>query len=183
MYNIKRTTVILSILLTSCGLDVNEDYKDSIEKEDVILSQTDSLLSFVDEEINNIIEENKKHEEEFHTLEDKVKEYESTIKLEQKSHDELINEIKILRGQITTKDSINLIISSNLEFKEYELKILKEKINYMNIKFREETAMYESMVFRLEDSLSNLEQKLIIMESFIEGNVRPSKVEKYLGND
>jgi len=95
----------------------------------------------------------------------------------------LINEIKILRGQITTKDSINLIISSNLEFKEYELKILKEKINYMNIKFREETAMYESMVFRLEDSLSNLEQKLIIMESFIEGNVRPSKVEKYLGND
>ena len=180
MLNFKKSIIFLSIVLTSCG---DEAINIPIEDNESLLTQTDSLLSIVDEEFEHIIEENIKHEEEFHTLEDKVKEYENTIKLEQKSHYELINEIKKLRDEKTTQDSLNTIIKSKLELRDYELKNLKEKINYMNIKFKEETVMYESMVFRLEDSLSNLNQKLTTMESFIEENVRRSKIEEYFRNE
>ena len=44
----------------------------------------------------------------------------------------------------------------------------------------EQTAQYEAMVYRLEDSLSVLNDSLYNMEVFIKENVRQSKLNGYL---
>lgn len=169
--------LFLTILISSCTTSTQK-VESTIELEnDVILSQIDSVLSYADSEIENIIHNNEESE---------------------KEHDLLINEIKRLKKEISKRntvieeittdynglsDSLITIIGLQADIitqKEYTIRNLENKLYYLNSQMVESAAQYEAMIFRLEESLSVLNDSLYNMEVFIKQNVKQSKLNGYL---
>lgn len=165
---------LIVLLLVSCGAENNESIEDTLESND-ILSVTDSLLLIVDDEFESIKEENRLHEEEFHNLEDRVVEYRNILINDQRVQKELNNKIQVLITENKIKDStissLNNIITSN----NYRIEKLEEKIYYNNIRFKEQTDLYESYIFRLEDSIQISNEKIEFLLEFISEGTRPLK--------
>lgn len=173
MYNIKgTTTVILSILLISCGGELTEDTKENISDNDFILSQTDSLLKVVDREFEIIAHDNELHHNEFVDLQNTVSQYEQTLNQDKLIQRELTNRIESLINLNNKKDSINKVLNSKIEISEYNISKLEESIKYNRLQFNEQIAQYQSEIFRLEKELKVSTEKISEMETFISNNNR-----------
>ena len=145
--------LFMTLLMTSCFTPTQKNVPSEETKPDVFLEHIDSVLSYADNEIENIV----------HTYEESEKE-----------HDILVNEIKRLNkeilkrnnviGEITTDyndltDSLITIIDVQEDIitqKEYMITNLENKLYYLNSQMTEQVVQYESMIYRLEDSLSVL---------------------------
>ena len=145
--------LFMTLLMTSCFTPTQKNVPSEETKPDVFLEHIDSVLSYADNEIENIV----------HTYEESEKE-----------HDILVNEIKRLNkeilkrnnviGEITTDyndltDSLITIIGIQEDIvtqKEYIITNLENKLYYLNSQMTEQVVQYESMIYRLEDSLSVL---------------------------
>jgi len=166
--------LFITLLLFSCGAPKTNNTESETE-EDLFLNKVDSVLSIADTEIENIIH---------HNIED------------EKEHQELINTINRLNSIVTRlkynlneKESVNIeLIESNdslilvnyekddlIESQKYFIKNLEEKIKYKDLQHLESTKQYEAIVYRLEDSLSTLNDSINNMTLFIMDNVRQSK--------
>jgi len=181
MYNIKGTaTVILSILLISCGGELTEDTKENISDNDFILSQTDSLLKVVDREFEIIAHDNELHHNEFVDLQNTVSEYEQTLNQDKLIQRELTNRIESLIDLNNKKDSINGELLKQIELNEYEISKLEETIKYSRLQFNEEVAQYQAEIFRIEKELKTSIETISEMELFISNN---SRLNKKRGNE
>ena len=176
MYNIKgTTTVILSILLISCGGELTEDTKENNYENDFVLSQTDSLLKVVDREFEIIAHDNELHHNEFINLQNTVSEYEQTLNQDKLIQRELTNRIESLIDLNNKKDSINNVLNSKIETTEYKISKLEETIKYNRLQFNEEVAQYQAEIFRMEKELKNHLEIISEMETFISNNSRLNK--------
>ena len=168
---------VMTLLIMSCNTPTKEFKPEGKPEEENILTRIDSVLSYADDEMENIVHNNEES---------------------QKEHEWLINEIKRLKKEISKRntvieetitdyngisDSLITIIGVQEDIitqKEYTIQILKDKLYYLNSQMTEQSAQYEAMVYRLEDSLSVLNDSLYNMEVFIRENVRQSKLNGYL---
>jgi chromosome segregation ATPase len=144
--------------MTSCFTSTQKNVPSEETKPDVFLEHIDSVLSYADNEIENIV----------HTYEESEKE-----------HDILVNEIKRLNKEISKRnnvieeittdyndltDSLITIIGIQEDIvtqKEYMITNLENKLHYLNSQMTEQVVQYESIVYRLEDSL-------FVLNSYIE---------------
>jgi chromosome segregation ATPase len=163
--------------MTSCFTPTQKNVPSEETKPDVFLEHIDSVLSYADNEIENIV----------HTYEESEKE-----------HDILVNEIKRLKKEISKRNTIieeitteynslndslitMLVIQEDIiTQKENTIKKLEDKLYYLNSQMTEQVTQYETMVYRLEDSLSVLNDSLFNMSIFIKNNVRQSKLNNYI---
>jgi len=173
----KPIIIILSLLFFSCGETI-ETRRDSVEVDRRLLSQTDSLLSIVDEEFQHIIHDKEIKDEEFHRLEDKVQEYQNVIVLDKEEQNNLTQRLEEMVKVCEKKDSINKVLLLNIENLNYQIKKIQESKFYLNSQMKEQTELYESQIYRLDDSLNVLNNKIITLENFIINNVRKSKLQK-----
>lgn len=168
---------VMTLLIMSCNTPTEKFKPEGKPEEENILTRIDSILSYADNEMENIVHNNEES---------------------QKEHDWLVNEINRLKKEITKRntvieeittdyndltDSLITIIGIQEDIvaqKEYTIQILEDKLYYLNSQMIEQTAQYEAMVYRLEDSLSVLNDSLYNMEVFIKENVRQSKLNGYL---
>jgi len=145
--------LFMTLLMTSCFTPTQKNVPSEETKPDVFLEHIDSVLSYADNEIENIV----------HTYEESEKE-----------HDILVNEIKRLNKEILKRnnvieeittdyndltDSLITIIGVQEDIvtqKEYMITNLENKLYYLNSQMVEQVVQYESMIYRLEDSLSVL---------------------------
>ena len=145
--------LFMTLLMTSCFTPTQKNVPSEETKPDVFLEHIDSVLSYADNEIENIV----------HTYEESEKE-----------HDILVNEIKRLNKEILKRnnvieeittdyndltDSLITIIDVQEDIitqKEYMITNLENKLYYLNSQMVEQVVQYESMIYRLEDSLSVL---------------------------
>ena len=145
--------LFMTLLMTSCFTPTQKNVQSEETKPDVFLEHIDSVLSYADNEIENIV----------HTYEESEKE-----------HDILVNEIKRLNKEILKRnnvieeittdyndltDSLITIIDVQEDIitqKEYMITNLENKLYYLNSQMTEQVVQYESMIYRLEDSLSVL---------------------------
>ena len=145
--------LFMTLLMTSCFTPTQKNVPSEETKPDVFLEHIDSVLSYADNEIENIV----------HTYEESEKE-----------HDILVNEIKRLNKEILKRnnvieeittdyndltDSLITIIDVQEDIitqKEYMITNLENKLYYLNSQMTEQVVQYESMIYRLEDSLSVL---------------------------
>jgi len=169
--------LFMTLLMTSCFTPTQKNVPSEETKPDVFLERIDSVLSYADNEIENIV----------HTYEESEKE-----------HDILVNEIKRLNKEISKRnnvieeittdyndltDSLITIIGIQEDIvtqKEYIITNLENKLHYLNSQMTEQVVQYESIVYRLEDSLLVLNDSLYNMSLFIKSNVRHSKLNNYL---
>jgi len=145
--------LFLTILISSCTTSTQE-VESTIELEnDVILSQIDSVLSYADSEIENIIHNNEESEKEHDLLINEIK----RLKTEVNNRNSIIQEITTDYNELS--DSLTSVIDIQNDIitqKEYTITNLEDKLYYKNSQMVESTAQYEAMIFRLEDSLSIL---------------------------
>lgn len=145
--------LFLTILISSCTTSTQE-VESTIELEnDVILSQIDSVLSYADSEIENIIYNNEESEKEHDLLINEIK----RLKTEVNNRNSIIQEITTDYNELS--DSLTSVIdiqNDTITQKEYTITNLEDKLYYKNSQMVESTAQYEAMIFRLEDSLSIL---------------------------
>lgn len=145
--------LFLTILISSCTTSTQE-VESTIELEnDVILSQIDSVLSYADSEIENIIHNNEESEKEYDLLINEIK----RLKTEVNNRNSIIQEITTDYNELS--DSLTSVIDIQNDIitqKEYTITNLEDKLYYKNSQMVESTAQYEAMIFRLEDSLSIL---------------------------
>lgn len=145
--------LFLMILISSCTISTQE-VESTIELEnDVILSQIDSVLSYADSEIENIIHNNEESEKEHDLLINEIK----RLKTEVNNRNSIIQEITTDYNELS--DSLTSVIDIQNDIitqKEYTITNLEDKLYYKNSQMVESTAQYEAMIFRLEDSLSIL---------------------------
>lgn len=145
--------LFLTILISSCTTSTQE-VESTIELEnDVILSQIDSVLSYADSEIENIIHNNEESEKEHDLLINEIK----RLKTEVNNRNSIIQEITTDYNELS--DSLTSVIdiqNDTITQKEYTITNLEDKLYYKNSQMVESTAQYEAMIFRLEDSLSIL---------------------------
>jgi len=145
--------LFLMILISSCTTSTQE-VESTIELEnDVILSQIDSVLSYADSEIENIIHNNEESEKEHDLLINEIK----RLKTEVNNRNSIIQEITTDYNELS--DSLTSVIDIQNDIitqKEYTITNLEDKLYYKNSQMVESTAQYEAMIFRLEDSLSIL---------------------------
>jgi len=145
--------LFMTLLMTSCFTPTQKNVPSEETKPDVFLEHIDSVLSYADNEIENIV----------HTYEESEKE-----------HNILVNEIKRLNKEISKRnnvieeittdyndltDSLITIIGVQEDIvtqKEYMITNLENKLYYLNSQMVEQVVQYESMIYRLEDSLSVL---------------------------
>jgi chromosome segregation ATPase len=150
--------LFMTLLMTSCFTSTQKNVPSEETKPDVFLEHIDSVLSYADNEIENIV----------HTYEESEKE-----------HDILVNEIKRLNKEISKRnnvieeittdyndltDSLITIIGIQEDIvtqKEYMITNLENKLHYLNSQMTEQVVQYESIVYRLEDSL-------FVLNSYIE---------------
>ena len=91
----KSLIVLLSLTLFSCGDTQTTDTKEILPLSP-ILSQTDSLLSIVDEEFEHIIHDSDVRNRKVNELEGRVEEYVNVIVLDKKEQSLLNSKIKSL---------------------------------------------------------------------------------------
>lgn len=167
----------MSLLLFSCGETI-ETNRDTVEIDSRILSQTDSLLNIVDEEFEHIIHDSELRNRKVNELEGRVEEYVNVIVLDKKEQSQLNSKIETLMIECQKKDSINKTLLLNIENLNYQIKKIEESKYYLNSQLKEQNSLYEAQLFRLNDSLNVLNNKIIILEDFINSNVKKSKLQK-----
>jgi len=145
--------LFLTILISSCTTSTQE-VESTIELEnDVILSQIDSVLSYADSEIENIIHNNEESEKEHDLLINEIK----RLKTEVNNRNSIIQEITTDYNELSDSLTSVIVIQNDIiTQKEYTITNLEDKLYYKNSQMVESTAQYEAMIFRLEDSLSIL---------------------------
>jgi hypothetical protein len=178
MFSTKKPIIlILSLLLFSCGETIDNS-KDTLEIDSSILSQTDSLLNIVDEEFEHIIHDSEIRNRKVNELEGRVEEYVNVIVMDKKEQSQLNSKIESLMVECQKKDSINKTLLLSIENLNYQIKKIEESKYYLNSQMKEQNVLYETEIYRLEDSLSFLNDKINHLELFIIDNTRKSKIEK-----
>jgi len=178
MFSTKKPIIlILSLLLFSCGETIDNS-KNTLEIDSSILSQTDSLLNIVDEEFEHIIHDSEIRNRKVNELEGRVEEYVNVIVMDKKEQSLLNSKIELLITECQEKDSINKTLLLSVENLSYQIKKLEESKYYLNSQMKEQNVLYETEIYRLEDSLSFLNNKINHLELFIKDNIRQSKIDK-----
>jgi len=178
MFSVKKPIIVLfSLLLFSCGETIDTN-KDTVKIDSRILSQTDSLLNIIDEEFEHIIHDSEVRNRKVNELEGRVEEYENVIVLDKKEQSLLNSKIESLIMECQEKDSTNKVLLLNIENLNYQIKKIEESKYYLNSQMKEQTVLYEAQIYRLEDSLSFLDDKINHLELFIRDNIKQSKIEK-----
>lgn len=154
----------MSLLLFSCGETIDNS-KDTLETDSRILSQTDSLLNVVDEEFEHIIHDSELRNRKVNELEGRVEEYVNVIVLDKKEQLQLNSKIEKLMMECQKKDSANKILLLSIEHLNYQIKKIEESKSYLKVQIEEQAILYESIIYRLEDSLSNYIKESKIIES------------------
>jgi hypothetical protein len=167
MFSSKKSIIILvSIIFFSCGentpTEVNNNIIDSS-----ILEQTDSLLNIVDEEFQHIIHDSEVKNEKVNTLQDRVERYRNVIVLDKREQNLLIVKIDSLRMLCSEKDSLNKDLTLQIESKNSTIKSIEKRERIIKGQMKEQVILYESIIYHLEDSLSNyiIESKIIDSEN------------------
>jgi len=188
MFSIKKPIIVLfSLLLFSCGETIDTN-KDTVKIDSRILSQTDSLLNIIDEEFEHIIHDSEVRNRKVNELEGRVEEYENVIVLDKKEQSLLNSKIESLITECQEKDSINKTLLLSVENLSYQIKKLEESKYYLNSKMKEQTALYEAQIYRLEDSIYKFNQEVEELKYFIKSSTKITKEGKnnrfeYLYND
>jgi chromosome segregation ATPase len=140
------------------------------------LSVTDSLLNIVDEEFEHIKHDAERNENMYNQLLEKVRISQSIINSKDEQIYGLVEYIDTLKYEIARRDSSIDKLESELIKRETSLNKLRESNKSGRVRMREERAMYDATIFKLEDSLSILNDSIYRMELFIKQNVRPAKL-------
>ncbi len=169
--------LFMTLLMTSCFTPTQKNVPSEETKPDVFLEHIDSVLSYADNEIENIVHSYEESEKQHNILVNEIKRLNKEIS----KRNILIKEITIEYNDLT--DSLITVIGLQEDIviqKEYTIQILEDKLYHLNSKMNERVIKYEDMVYRLEDSLSVLNDSLYNMEVFIKQNVKQSKLNGYL---
>lgn len=164
MFSGKKFTIILSLLLFSCGTKVEDEIK-SLETNSDLLSRTDSLLSIVDVEFEHIIHEAEIKDEEFHRLEDRVREYENVITLDKREQANLLLELEQMKNKIEKKDSVLNKLNKTIETNLITINNLENDLYVLKTKIKGQASQYESTIYRLENKIKLQEEKISSLES------------------
>lgn len=155
MFSSKKSIIILtSIVFLSCGEDTPTEVNKNII-ESSILEQTDSLLNIVDEEFQHIIHDSEVKNEKVNALQDRVERYKNVIVLDKKEQNLLIVKIDSLRRLCSERDSLNVELTLQIESKNSTIKSIEEREELLKVQIKEQVVLYKSIIYRLEDSLSN----------------------------
>ncbi len=155
MFSSKKSIIILtSIVFLSCGEDTPTEVNKNII-ESTILEQTDSLLNIVDEEFQHIIHDSEVKNEKVNALQDRVERYKNVIVLDKKEQNLLIVKIDSLRRLCSEQDSLNVELTLQIESKNSTIKSIEEREERLKVQIKEQVVLYKSIIYRLEDSLSN----------------------------
>jgi hypothetical protein len=163
--------------MMSCITPTQKNIPSEETKPDVFLEHIDSVLSYADNEIQNITHTHEKSEKEHNILVNEIKRLNKEIL----RRNNLIEEITTDYYGLT--DSLITIIGiqeEDVTQKQHIITNLENKLHYLNSQMTEQVVQYESMVYGLEDSLSVLKDSLYNMNMFIKNNVRQSKLNDYL---
>lgn len=174
MFSSKKSIIFLFLLLVSCGeKPTNQEQFDENDIE--ILSKTDSILSIVDEQFEEIIHNRELQTTEVSELQNTVSEYKSTLVNDQKIQNELNRKIVLLINSNKEKDSTINILNLTIESITYRVERLESKIKINQDKTLEERSMYEAIIYRLEDSIKISNEKIEFLLEFISEGTRPIK--------
>jgi len=169
--------LFMTLIIMSCFTPTQKNVPSEETKPDVFLEHIDSVLSYADNEIQNITHTHEESKKEHNILVNEIKRLNKEIL----RRNNLIEEITMDYNDLT--DSLITIIGIQEEIviqKEHIITNLENKLHYLNSQMDEQVVQYESMVYRLEDSLSILNDSLYNMSLFIKNNVRHSKLNDYL---
>ena len=174
MFSSKKSIIFFLLLLVSCGeKPTNQEQFDANDIE--ILSKTDSILSIVDDQFEEIIHNRELQTTEVNELQNTVSEYESTLVNDQRIQNELNRKIDLLINSNKEKDSTINILNLTIESISYRVERLESKIKINQDKTLEERAMYESIIYRLEDSIKISNEKIEFLLEFISEGTKPIK--------
>lgn len=169
--------LFMTLFMMSCITPTQKNVPSEETKPDVLLEHIDSVLSYADNEIENIVHMYEESEKEHDILVNEIK----RLKKEISKRNIIIEEITIDYNDLT--DSLITVIGLQEDIviqKEYTIQILEDKLYYLNSQMTEQITQYEDIVYRLEDSLSVLNDSLYNMNIFIKNNVRQSKLNDYI---
>lgn len=177
MFKSQWTLILVSLFMVSCFEPTQEvEVKEEIV-EDNFLDRVDSLLIIADEELENIIHHNLEDQKEHDELVETARKLNVLIYNYKKEIEEKSNDIITLSDRLdSTTNSLNGII----ENQNYFIGQLEEKIKYKDIQHKEQVVLYESELFRLDDSLRTLNDSIDRMKLFILDNVRQSRRGDYI---
>jgi len=139
--------------MSSCFTPTQKNVSSEETKPDVFLEHIDSVLSYADNEIENIVHSYEESEKQHNILVNEIKRLNKEIS----KRNILIKEITIEYNDLT--DSLITVIGLQKDIviqKEYTIQILEDKLYYLNSQMTEQVTQYEDMVHRLEDSLTVL---------------------------
>jgi len=158
-----------------------EPTQDVEVKEEIVeynfLNKVDSLLIIADEELENIIHHNLEDQKEHDELVETTRKLNVLIYNYKKEIEEKDNNITILLDKL---DSTTNSLNNTIENQNYFIGQLEEKIKYKDIQHKEQVVLYESELFRLDDSLRTLNDSIDRMTLFILNNVRQSRIGDYI---
>lgn len=171
------TVILIASLaiLVSCSYN-QENTEIKEEKKGGALSVTDSLLSIVDSEFEAIKHEGEEHEIVFNQLLDRLEYYKFQITQKDAQIIGMEENIAILKSELARADSSIKKLEWWIKDTSVKLSSAESSLRWEKIRSREERAMYDAMVYRLEDSLLVLSDSIQRMELFIRQNVRSSKI-------
>lgn len=179
MFKSKFLPFIGIIIISSCTNETRKEIEVK-PKDNHVLSVTDSLLKVVDEEFEHIKHDDEEHNKVFNHLISEVKQYKHTVNRLNSKIQVLEDEKLMISAGISEKDSLIDTLEGTLEQRNLRIDQLNEKIKWKDVAFREERDRYEEMVFRLEDSVSVLNNSVYELQDFIRYNVRESKSKEIL---
>ena len=154
MFKSKQPLILFATLsMSSCFTPTQKNVSSEETKPDVFLEHIDSVLSYADNEIENIVHSYEESEKQHNILVNEIKRLNKEIS----KRNILIKEITIEYNDLT--DSLITVIGLQKDIviqKEYTIQILEDKLYYLNSQMTEQVTQYEDMVHRLEDSLTVL---------------------------
>lgn len=154
MFKSKQPLILfVTLFMSSCFTPTQKNVSSEETKPDVFLEHIDSVLSYADNEIENIVHSYEESEKQHDILVNEIKRLNKEIS----KRNILIKEITIEYNDLT--DSLITVIGLQKDIviqKEYTIQILEDKLYYLNSQMTEQVTQYEDMVYRLEDSLTVL---------------------------
>lgn len=154
MFKSKQPLILfVTLFMSSCFTPTQKNVSSEETKPDVFLEHIDSVLSYADNEIENIVHSYEESEKQHDILVNEIKRLNKEIS----KRNILIKEITIEYNDLT--DSLITVIGLQEDIviqKEYTIQILEDKLYYLNSQMTEQVTQYEDMVYRLEDSLTVL---------------------------
>lgn len=145
--------LFMTLLMTSCFTPTQKNVPSEETKPDVFLEHIDSVLSYADNEIENIIHTYEESEKEHGILVNEIKRLNKEISKRNNLIEEITTDYNVLTDSLITIIGVQEDIVTQ---KEYMITNLENKLHYLNSQMTEQVVQYESMIYRLEDSLSVL---------------------------